>query len=70
MLLEADDSQLVLVDYQQRLMPSIHEADAIVANALRLARVAALLEVPVWGTEENPPASARPWPNCGRCWGR
>ncbi|MCY7319285.1 MAG: isochorismatase, partial [Ramlibacter sp.] len=25
MLLDVDDSQLVLVDYQARLMPSIHE---------------------------------------------
>jgi nicotinamidase-related amidase len=54
MLLDAEDSQLVLVDYQQKLMPAIHESQAVVANAMRLARVAALLEVPVWGTEENP----------------
>lgn len=54
MLLEADDSQLVLVDYQARLMPAIHEADAVLGNAMRLARVAQLLEVPAWGTEENP----------------
>jgi nicotinamidase-related amidase len=54
MLLDAEDSQLVLVDYQQRLMPSIHEGDLVVANALRLARIAKLLDVPVWATEENP----------------
>jgi nicotinamidase-related amidase len=54
MLLDAEESQLVLVDYQQRLMPSIHEGEAVVANAVRLARAAALLGVPVWGTEENP----------------
>ena len=48
------DSQLVLVDYQSRLMPSIHESDLVLRNALRLARIAKLLEVPVWGTEENP----------------
>lgn len=54
MLLDAEDSQLVLVDYQQRLMPVIHEGERVVANALRLARVAALLEVPLWATEENP----------------
>jgi nicotinamidase-related amidase len=54
MLLDAEDCQLVLVDYQQRLMPSIHEADAVVANAVRLARVAQLLAVPLWVTEENP----------------
>ena len=56
MLLDADDSQLVLVDYQARLMPAIHENALVLANALRLARLAHLMEVPVWGTEENPAA--------------
>lgn len=54
MLLEAEDSQLVLVDYQQRLMPAIHEAEAVLANAVRLAKIAQLLQVPLWATEENP----------------
>jgi nicotinamidase-related amidase len=54
MLLAADESQLVLVDYQAKLMPSIHEADLVLRNALRLGRLANLLQVPVWGTEENP----------------
>ncbi|MDP2419608.1 MAG: isochorismatase family protein [Hydrogenophaga sp.] len=54
MLLEATDSQLVLVDYQPRLMPAIFEGPQVLANALRLARIAQLLEVPVWGTEQNP----------------
>ncbi|MFI4926360.1 MAG: isochorismatase family protein [Burkholderiales bacterium] len=54
MLLDAEESQLVLVDYQQRLMPSIHEGDRVVENAVRLARIAQLLQVPVWATEENP----------------
>jgi nicotinamidase-related amidase len=53
MLLEAQESQLVLVDYQQRLMPSVHEGGAVVANATRLAKMARLFEVPVWVTEEN-----------------
>jgi nicotinamidase-related amidase len=56
MLLDADDSQLVLVDYQARLMPSIHESALVLANALRLARLAQLMDVPAWGTEENPAA--------------
>jgi len=54
MLLDVDESQLVLVDYQDRLMPSIHEHEAVLANAMRLGRVARALQVPVWGTEENP----------------
>ena len=54
MLLDAEDSQLVLVDYQARLMPAIHESEAVLRNALRLGRLAQLLEVPAWGTEQNP----------------
>lgn len=54
MLLDANDSQLVLVDYQSRLMPAIHEAPLVLANARRLARMAGLLQLPVWGTEQNP----------------
>ena len=54
MLLDAAESQLVLVDYQSKLMPSIFEHQVVVANALRLGKIARLLNVPVWGTEENP----------------
>ena len=54
MLLEAEASQLVLVDYQARLMAAIVGGADVLANALRLARIAQLLEVPVWATEQNP----------------
>lgn len=54
MLLDADESQLVLVDYQARLMPAIFEGELVLANALRLARLASLMQVPVWGTTQNP----------------
>jgi nicotinamidase-related amidase len=54
MLLDASQSQLVLVDYQARLMPAIFEGETVVENAVRLGRMARLLDVPVWGTEENP----------------
>jgi nicotinamidase-related amidase len=54
MLLELDASQLVLVDYQSRLMPVMHDQAAVVSNAVRLARMAAALQVPVFVTEQNP----------------
>jgi nicotinamidase-related amidase len=54
MLLAAEESQLVLVDYQERLMPSIHDREAVLLNAKRLGRVAQALQVPTWGTEANP----------------
>ena len=54
MLLDADECQLLLVDYQARLMPAIHENGLVLGNAARLGRLARLFDVPVWGTEENP----------------
>ena len=54
MLLDATESQLVLVDYQERLMPAIFQGQAALANAIKLAQIARLVDVPVWGTEQNP----------------
>ena len=54
MLLDADDCQLVLVDYQIRLMPAIFDREAVLANAVRLARMAQAMQVPVWGTGQTP----------------
>jgi len=54
MLLDVEESQLVLVDYQVRLMPALLDGAAAVANAVRLTQMAALLRVPVFATEQNP----------------
>ena len=54
MLLDVSDSQLLLVDYQSKLMPVIADGEAVLANAVRLARAARLLGVPTFGTEQNP----------------
>lgn len=55
MLLEVEESQLVLVDYQERLMPAMAGAQEVVANASRLAQAARMLKVPVFVTEQNAP---------------
>ena len=54
MLLDADDSQLVLIDYQEKLMPAIFEGQQVLANAVKLAKIAKMMLVPVWATEQNP----------------
>jgi nicotinamidase-related amidase len=54
MLLEVESSQLVLVDYQLKLMPAMKDAQAVWQRAEVLARTAKLLNVPVWATEQNP----------------
>jgi nicotinamidase-related amidase len=53
MLLDADDAQLVLVDYQTRLMPAIFESEQVMANANRLALIAKSMHVPIWGTTQS-----------------
>ena len=50
----ASNSVLVLVDYQQRLMPVIHRGEQVIAEAVRLAEAARTLGLRVLGTEQNP----------------
>ncbi|HEX4943107.1 MAG TPA: isochorismatase family protein [Usitatibacteraceae bacterium] len=45
---------LVLVDYQERLLPAIHRGAEVVAEAARLADCARALDMRVIGTEQNP----------------
>ncbi|WP_462381108.1 isochorismatase family protein [Pseudomonas sp. Marseille-QA0892] len=52
--MKARASVLVLVDYQDGLMPVIADASELLARAGMLAETAALLGVPVIGTEQNP----------------
>ena len=54
MLLEVESSQLVLVDYQEKLKPAMKDASAVWKRAEVLAKTAKLLQVPVWATEQNP----------------
>ena len=45
---------LVVVDIQERLLPSIFESERLVQNALRLVKGAGILQLPVWVTEQYP----------------
>jgi nicotinamidase-related amidase len=54
MLIDTEETQLVLIDYQIKLMPHIFEAEQVLANAVRLAKIAKLLQLPVFGTAHNP----------------
>ena len=54
MLHSANESTLVLVDLQQRLMPSIFEGERVIKEAVRLANIARILGVPIIGTEQSP----------------
>jgi nicotinamidase-related amidase len=52
--IDARQSLLLLVDYQQRLLPALSGGEAALANALRLARAARLFGVPAYATEQSP----------------
>jgi isochorismate hydrolase len=53
-LLNCDDSRLLIVDMQERLLSVVPEAAAVVAKCERLARGAQILGVPVSATEQYP----------------
>lgn len=54
MLIDIEETQFVLIDYQTKLMPHIFEAEQVLANASRLAKMAKRLRLPLTGTEHNP----------------
>jgi nicotinamidase-related amidase len=51
--IDRDRSALLIIDFQQRLMPAIEEGAAAVANARRLLQAAEMLRVPILFTEHN-----------------
>jgi nicotinamidase-related amidase len=54
MTLSTENSVLLLIDLQQKLVPVITGGDAMVARAVRLAEAAQLLDVPIRATEQYP----------------
>jgi len=54
MLCRPEESTLLLVDLQARLMPAIHDGETVVRRCVQLATAAHELGVHVIGTEENP----------------
>jgi nicotinamidase-related amidase len=54
MLMRIETSCLLAVDFQERLMPAIHQADQAVANSVWLIGVAQRLGVPVLASEQYP----------------
>ncbi len=53
-LLSRDDSRLLIVDMQQKLLPLISVADETIGNCRRLIRGAEIFSVPVFATEQYP----------------
>ncbi len=52
--IDVNQCALVLVDYQAKLMPAIHDAEDVVRCAVLLAEAGHVLGIRVVGTEQNP----------------
>ena len=50
-LLDPERSAVLLIDFQVKLMPAIDRGTAVMTQAIRLGKLARLLEVPVLATE-------------------
>jgi len=53
-LINAAETILVIIDFQTRLTPAIHDGARMATNARRLVDAAGLLAVPILMTEQNP----------------
>lgn len=54
MLMSAEQSTLVLIDLQKKLMPVINHGESVLSESVKLAQIAQLMEVPVIVTEQIP----------------
>ena len=54
MLINANQSALLIIDVQDKLMPAIDHGAHVLAQNIRLATIASLLGLPVIATEQSP----------------
>lgn len=54
MLLQAEQSQLLLIDMQQKLAPAIDDIKAVEQACAWLLQVAMQFDIPLWATEQYP----------------
>jgi nicotinamidase-related amidase len=52
--LATDNTILVVIDYQERLFPVMHDKDKLLGNAVKLIKGARVLEIPIILTEQYP----------------
>ena len=52
-LIQSESSILVMIDFQERLVPAMAERERLLENAIRLARISGILGLPVLVTEQQ-----------------
>ncbi|RUO76190.1 hydrolase [Idiomarina seosinensis] len=63
MLLSAENSLLLIVDAQEKLLPAIHQRDNVTSRMRWLSEIALQLSLPVLITEQNPKGLGYTVPN-------
>jgi nicotinamidase-related amidase len=63
--IQSDSTVLLVIDFQDRLLPAIHEAEACVAAARRMIEAARVLGVPTICTEQYPAGLGHTCPSIG-----
>jgi nicotinamidase-related amidase len=53
-MLQRDQTALVVIDFQEKLLPAIHDGDDLVAPTVKLMRFAQQLALPILCTEQYP----------------
>lgn len=54
MRVSPEQTLLLIIDMQSRLIPAIEDHPHVLGQCIRLAKIAKLLGIPILGTEENP----------------
>ena len=54
MLIKSENSALLVIDVQAKLLPGVFESETLVKNCQWLVEVAQLMQVPVLGSEQYP----------------
>jgi nicotinamidase-related amidase len=52
--IHSENSILILIDLQGRLMPAIDQGETVLKQCIRAAQIAQLLNIPIVGTEQSP----------------
>ena len=53
-MLDRNSAALLVIDFQDRLLPKIHEGEAVAAHAIKLIRFAREMDMPLLWTEQYP----------------
>ncbi len=67
--IQPDSTALLIVDVQERLLPTIHQNEAIIPAIQRMIEAAKILAIPILATEQYPAGIGPTAASIRACWG-